>query len=57
MKSKKKAGNTWYAVYIGKRMGGDWFSVRVMLANRVDAALLASITLIEKLPPPTRFSI
>jgi hypothetical protein len=34
----KKAGNTGYAVYAGKGIGGDWFSVSMMPANNVDAA-------------------
>jgi hypothetical protein len=36
-KQKTKASNTWYAVYIGNILRGDWFSVSVMPANWVDA--------------------
>jgi hypothetical protein len=31
-------GTLGYAVYIGKDVGGDWFSVNVVPANRVDEA-------------------
>jgi len=36
-KWKTKASNTWYTIYIGKVLGGDWFSVSVMPAKKVDA--------------------
>jgi len=37
MKWKTKANKTWYTIYIGKVLGGDWFSVSVMPAKKVDA--------------------